>query len=134
MVAPSATLHLVVDPASPLAMPDIKFLGAEQRVAPLRKALVENVESWAEDEPLLTNLEHLLDLTLPARSLNLNSFPEFSLTSPCLPGMRREVRTGVLSVASVTRSYLASNCQQSPVKIYAAANPSIPPVFMSTFR
>ena len=49
-------------------MPDIKFLGAEQRVAPLRKALVENLESWAEDEPLLTNLERLLDLTLPARS------------------------------------------------------------------
>ena len=71
MVAPSATLHLVVDPASPLAMPDIKFLGAEQRVAPLRKALVENLESWAEDEPLLTNLERLLDLTLPARSLKL---------------------------------------------------------------
>ena len=67
MVAPSATLHLVVDPASPLAMPDIKFLGAEQCVAPLRKALVENLESWAEDEPLLTNLERLLDLTLPAR-------------------------------------------------------------------
>ena len=83
MAAPSATLHLVVDPASPLAMPDIKFLGAEQRVAPLRKALVENLESWAEDEPLLTNLERLLDLTLPARSLNLNSFPsKSSLTSP----------------------------------------------------
>ena len=73
MVAPSATLHLVIDPASPLAMPDIKFLGAEQRVAPLRKALVENLESWAEDEPLLTNLERLLDLTLPARSLKLVS-------------------------------------------------------------
>jgi len=67
MVAPSATLHLVVDPASPLAMPDIKFLGAEQRVAPLRKAMVENLECWAEDEPLLTNLERLLDMTLPAR-------------------------------------------------------------------
>jgi len=67
MVAPSATLHLVVDPTCPLAMPDIKFLGAEQRVAPLRKALMENLESWTEDEPLLTNLERLLDLTLPAR-------------------------------------------------------------------
>ena len=77
MVAPSATLHLVVDPASPLAMPDIKFLGAEQRVAPLRKALVENLESWAEDEPLLTNLERLLDLTLPARSWKLILLPQF---------------------------------------------------------
>ena len=67
MVAPSVTLHLIVDPASPLAMPDIKFLGAEQRVAPLQRALLENVENWAEDEPLLTNLERLLDLTLPAR-------------------------------------------------------------------
>ena len=67
MVAPSTTLHLVVDPACPLAMPDIKFLGAEKRVAPLRNALLENLESWTEDEPLLTNLERLLDLTLPAR-------------------------------------------------------------------
>ena len=62
MVAPSVTLHLIVDPASPLAMPDIKFLGAEQRVASLQRALLENVENWAEDEPLLTNLERLLDL------------------------------------------------------------------------
>ena len=73
MVAPSTTLHLVIDPASPLAMPDIKFLGAEQRVAPLKKSLIENLESWTEDEPLLTNLERLLDITLPARSIRLEA-------------------------------------------------------------
>ena len=67
MVAPSVTLHLTVDPAAPLAMPDIQFLGAENRVARLRKTLMENLESWAEDEPLLTNLERLLELNLPAR-------------------------------------------------------------------
>lgn len=67
MVAPSVTLHLTVDPAAPLALPDIQFLGAENRVARLRKTLIENLESWAEDEPLLTNLERLLELNLPAR-------------------------------------------------------------------
>merc|ERR1719351_126816 len=47
MVAPSVTLHLTVDPAAPLALPDIQFLGAENRVARLRKTLIENLESWA---------------------------------------------------------------------------------------
>jgi len=68
VVAPSLTLHLTIDPACPLALPSIKFLGADNKVAPLRDALSRNLDLWEEDLPLLNNLEVLLEVELPTRA------------------------------------------------------------------
>lgn len=68
VVAPSVSLHLTIDPAAPSALPDMMFLGADQRIAPLRAAMGSNLELWEEEEPLLTNLERLLDIEFPAQA------------------------------------------------------------------
>ena len=56
------------------------------------------------------------------------------MTWRSLPGMTRGARTGAWSAGYATLSFSATNCQLSPARIRAAANPSIPPVFMNTFR
>ena len=45
----------------------MKFLGSDQKIIPIREQLAENTELWDEEEPLLTNLERVLDLEFPSR-------------------------------------------------------------------
>jgi len=68
VVAPSVSLHLVVDPSSPLALPSIRFLGADQRISPLRESLASNMDLWEEEDPLMTNLERVLGVEFPSRT------------------------------------------------------------------
>ena len=64
VVASQVSLHLTLDPSSPGALPDLKLLGSEELVEPLRRALASNLELWEEEEPLLTNLEKVLEVEL----------------------------------------------------------------------
>jgi len=64
----AVSLHLELDPGSPLSLPTLKFLGADQKVAPIRDHLAENIQLWDEEDPVLTNLERVLGLELPSRS------------------------------------------------------------------
>jgi len=68
VVATSISLHLVVDPSSPNALPFIRFLGADQKISPLRNSLADNVDLWEEEDDLLTNLERVLGVELPSRT------------------------------------------------------------------
>ena len=68
VLGPSVSLHIVVDPSAPLALPSVRFLGADQRISPLRQSLAENVDLWDEEDPLLTNLERVLGVEFPSRT------------------------------------------------------------------
>eukprot|EP00092_Neocalanus_flemingeri_P000624 GFUD01000666.1.p1 GENE.GFUD01000666.1~~GFUD01000666.1.p1 ORF type:complete len:384 (-),score=100.35 GFUD01000666.1:35-1186(-) len=68
VVATSVSLHLVLDPSSPLALPSLRFLGADQRISPLRESLATNMDLWEEEDPLLTNLERVLGVEFPSRT------------------------------------------------------------------
>jgi len=68
VLAPSVSLHLVVDPSHPLALPSLRFLGQEQRISPLRQSLADNMDLWEEEDPLLTNLERVLGVEFPSRT------------------------------------------------------------------
>jgi len=67
VVAPSVSLYLNVDPTSPLSPPSIKFLGADQRITPLRESMASNMDLWDVEDPLLTNLERVLGIELPSK-------------------------------------------------------------------
>ena len=46
MLTNAVSLHLELDPGSPLSLPTLKFLGADQKVAPIRDHLAENIQLW----------------------------------------------------------------------------------------
>jgi len=68
VLGPSISMHIVVDPSAPLALPLVRFLGADQRISPLRQSLADNVDLWDEEDPLLTNLERVLEVEFPSKT------------------------------------------------------------------
>ncbi|KNC53642.1 uncharacterized protein AMSG_01352 [Thecamonas trahens ATCC 50062] len=63
------SMHIQLDPLNPHALPRIKFMGANARIEPLRKALARNAASWpaSPNLPLKDKLEAALETCLPAR-------------------------------------------------------------------
>lgn len=63
----SVSLHVELDPANPSAIPTLRFLGSTDSTDQLRRSWAENIELWDDDDPVLTNLERVLDLEFPSR-------------------------------------------------------------------
>ena len=63
----SVSLHVELDPAHPSAIPTLRFLGSTDSTDHLRRSWAENIELWDEDDPVLTNLERVLDLQFPSK-------------------------------------------------------------------
>jgi len=68
VVATSVSLHLVLDPSAPKALPSLRFLGADLRIAPLRESLAANMDLWDEEDELQTNLERVLGVEFPSKT------------------------------------------------------------------
>jgi len=68
VVATSVSLQLTLDPSSPKSLPSLMFLGADQRIEPLRQSLASSMDLWEEEDPLLTNLERVLGVEFPSRT------------------------------------------------------------------
>jgi len=66
-LASTVSLHIQLDPAATAAVPDLKFFGPDHKIIPLRRKVAENLELWDEADPLLINLERLLDVEFPSR-------------------------------------------------------------------
>ena len=65
----SVSLHVELDPSHPTAIPTIRFLGSTDSTDHLRSSWAENIDLWDEDDPVLTNLERLLDLEFPSKDM-----------------------------------------------------------------
>jgi len=62
-----ATLVLKIDPVDPGVLPEIHIMGADRAVDPLLGALRANRGKWQPHCSLKTNLESVLDTTLPSK-------------------------------------------------------------------
>jgi E3 ubiquitin-protein ligase FANCL len=65
-VAPHCSIMLTVDPLNPRSAPQLRFLGAENIIAPLRAKCNINLHKWNVNLALRVNLESMLELTLPS--------------------------------------------------------------------
>jgi E3 ubiquitin-protein ligase FANCL len=62
----NCSLQLDVNPLAPRALPELKLLGAESRIGPLRDALRANLSRWDSAKLTRANLEALLGIALPS--------------------------------------------------------------------
>jgi len=58
-----------INPDDPSAMCEMRFLGPPARVQQLQIAMGRNMYLWAPNRSLLQNLEHVLEVTLPSKTL-----------------------------------------------------------------
>ncbi|XP_076463856.1 E3 ubiquitin-protein ligase FANCL-like [Babylonia areolata] len=65
-LSPGTSLQITVDPRHPSAMPECRFLGADQVIAPLKDKLNANLHLWDNQCSLVSNLETLLEITFPS--------------------------------------------------------------------
>ncbi|KAJ7518163.1 hypothetical protein O6H91_21G057500 [Diphasiastrum complanatum] len=61
------SLSITVDALSPRTLPEYRFFGSENSVAPLRMRVINNLNRWKMDMLLLENLESVLELVIPSR-------------------------------------------------------------------
>jgi len=67
VVAPSLSIQIEVDPTCPSDLPSINFFGPDAKILPLRNKLSNNADEWEPDDPLLYNLERVLDIEFPSK-------------------------------------------------------------------
>lgn len=60
------SLSVEIDPMQPFRRCDVRFLGADGTVAPLRQALLRNLHEWDESKLPRVNLERVLDTAFPS--------------------------------------------------------------------
>ncbi|KAL4238304.1 hypothetical protein ACF0H5_003016 [Mactra antiquata] len=60
------SLQITVDPLNPRILPECKFLGSDQAIAPLRRSMSANIHLWDESKGLLENLQLLLNVKFPS--------------------------------------------------------------------
>ncbi|XP_060575282.1 E3 ubiquitin-protein ligase FANCL-like [Ruditapes philippinarum] len=65
-ISASVSVQLTVDPAHPRVLPECKFLGSDQAIAPVRRNMNANIHFWDERLGLLENLQTLLDVKFPS--------------------------------------------------------------------
>ena len=63
------SLQLTLHVASPAALPELQFFGADRVIAPLRRALNANLALWAPARSVRLNLEAVLGLRFPPPQL-----------------------------------------------------------------
>ncbi|XP_046460014.1 E3 ubiquitin-protein ligase FANCL-like [Daphnia pulex] len=66
-IAPNVSLKIEVDPNHPRIFPSITWLGSETAVFVFREKILDRVETWNSDFPITTNLERLLEISLPSK-------------------------------------------------------------------
>jgi len=66
-VAPSVSVQIEVDPTCPSDLPSLKFFGPDSKIGPLRSKLSDNSDDWDPENPLLYNLEQILDVEFPSK-------------------------------------------------------------------
>ena len=65
VVCPGVSLQITLDPNDAQTLPDLKFLGPEAKVRPLRASLAQNFHNFDPDYTLVQNIERMLDIELP---------------------------------------------------------------------
>nr|SVE76088.1 EOG090X0G12 [Daphnia hispanica] len=66
-IAPNVSLKIEVDPNHPYVFPAITWLGSETAVSVFREKILDRIEVWDNDLPINTNLERLLEISLPLK-------------------------------------------------------------------
>nr|SVE82793.1 EOG090X0G12 [Daphnia magna] len=66
-IAPNVSLKIEVDPNHPYVFPSITWLGSETAVSKFREKILDRIEVWDNDLPINTNLERLLEISLPLK-------------------------------------------------------------------
>nr|SVE70749.1 EOG090X0G12 [Daphnia similis]SVE71378.1 EOG090X0G12 [Daphnia similis]SVE72010.1 EOG090X0G12 [Daphnia similis]SVE72637.1 EOG090X0G12 [Daphnia similis] len=66
-VAPNVSLKIEIDPNHPYVFPSITWLGSETAVSKFREKILDRIEVWDNDLPINTNLERLLEISLPLK-------------------------------------------------------------------
>nr|SVE78563.1 EOG090X0G12 [Daphnia lumholtzi] len=66
-IAPNVSLKIEVDPKHPYVFPFITWLGSETAVSKFREKILDPIEVWDDDLPINTNLERLLEVSLPLK-------------------------------------------------------------------
>eukprot|EP00668_Euglena_longa_P045829 GGOE01061511.1.p1 GENE.GGOE01061511.1~~GGOE01061511.1.p1 ORF type:complete len:372 (+),score=73.32 GGOE01061511.1:44-1159(+) len=77
-VGQHSSMTVTVDPDRPLAIPEIRFLGAEHILHPLRDSLNRRLMEWDFQRSLLANLLHILGLEAFPQRAGDNSTEEDS--------------------------------------------------------
>lgn len=67
-ISSSISIQITVDPDHPRALPECKFLGSDQAIAPIKHSMNTNLHLWDEDCRLLENLQTLLGVSFPSPS------------------------------------------------------------------
>ncbi|CAN0316897.1 unnamed protein product [Ascophyllum nodosum] len=65
-VAAHCSLMLKIDPRAPSAVPEVRFLGSQAVIGPLRETFSKNLLRWDHARMLRANLEATLELKLPS--------------------------------------------------------------------
>ena len=60
------SLLVTLHPTAPSSLPELRFLGAERSIAPLRRALNSRLAEWRPERRVRLNLQALLGLALPS--------------------------------------------------------------------
>ena len=63
----AVSLQVELDPSNPSGIPTLRFLGSTDSTEDLRRSWAENIDLWDDEDPVLTNLERVLDLEFPSR-------------------------------------------------------------------
>jgi len=66
-LAPSLSIQIEIDPANPSDLPQITCFGPDSKVRPLRSKLLCNADDWDQEDPIIHNLEKILDVEFPSR-------------------------------------------------------------------
>lgn len=61
-------LQIVVDPLAPLRLPEIRFLGSDALIAPLKAKLNHSAQNWDLTQSLLVNLQKCFGISFPQPS------------------------------------------------------------------
>ena len=81
----------------------IRFLGSEQKIEPMRQQLAENLDLWDDEDPLLTNLERVLD----------QEFPSPAQSSQSLSSAGHNLECGICYCYKLEQSFPVISCEDS---------------------
>ncbi|KAL0483444.1 E3 ubiquitin-protein ligase FANCL [Acrasis kona] len=62
-----SSIQIEIDPKQPKAPPEVRFLGADSIITPIRDAYNQNHHEWVIDSSLRLNLERTMKITFPRR-------------------------------------------------------------------
>jgi E3 ubiquitin-protein ligase FANCL len=80
-IARGCSILVQLDPLKPLAIPEVKFLGNESTIQPLKRRWNNGQQGWATDEKAKSvkkQLEQLLQIQFPQKEITVDQRAEFS--------------------------------------------------------